>query len=58
MGREKRDFGTIRGEPLDEDDLLNMAEVDGEDVESAAEWWDIHASPDWVGALDNEPVNE
>jgi hypothetical protein len=57
MGR-KRDFGTIRGEPLDEDTLQDFATIDPEDVESAAEWFDTHASPEWVGALDQEPADE
>jgi hypothetical protein len=57
MGRE-RDFGTIRGEPLDEDTLQDFATIDPEDVESAAEWFDTHASPEWIGALDQEPADE
>jgi hypothetical protein len=42
--------------PLDE--LLDIAEINAEDIESAAEWWDEYASPDWVGALDVEPTEE
>lgn len=45
------------GEPIDLDVLLEFAEIDAEDMESAIEWWDDNASPDWVGALNNPPVN-
>jgi len=48
----------IRGEPLDLDTLLDFAIVDPADVESAAQWWDEHASPEWVGVLDSEPVDD
>ena len=46
----------IRGEPLDLDTLLDFAQIDAVDIESAAEWWDNGASADWVGALDSEPI--
>ena len=48
----------IRGEPLPLDDLLDFATIDAADIENAAEWWDEHASPDWIGALDAEPVDD
>ena len=47
----------VRGEPLDLETLLDFAEIDIEDIESAAQWWDETASPGWVGVLDSEPVN-
>lgn len=42
----------IRGEPIDLDTMLDFAIVEQVDIESAIEWWDDHASPDWIGALD------
>lgn len=48
----------IRGEPLDLDILLDFATIDLADVETAAEWWDEHASSEFVGALDVEPTKE
>ena len=47
---------TIRGEPLDLDTLLDFAQIDVADIESAAEWWDNNASAEWIGALDSEPI--
>ena len=46
----------FRGAPLDLDTLLDFAQIDPADIESAAEWWDNHASAEWVGALDSEPL--
>ena len=46
----------IQGEPLPLDELLDFATIDPSDLESAADWWDEYASPEWVGALDSEPV--
>lgn len=46
----------IRGEPLPLEELLDYAIIDPADVESAANWWDEHASPDWIGALDVQPT--
>lgn len=46
----------IRGEPLPLDELLEIAEIDPADVESAAQWWDDNASEDWIGALDVVPT--
>ncbi len=37
---------------LELDELLNFAVVDVVDLESAAVWWDEHATPAWAGALD------
>jgi hypothetical protein len=48
----------IRGETLPLEDLLDFATIDPADIESASEWWDNNASPDWVGALDVEPTEE
>ena len=48
----------IRGEPLDLDTLLDFAQIDAADIESAAEWWDNGASAEWIGALDSEPLEE
>ena len=47
----------IHGAPLELDILLDFATIDAEDIESAAEWWDENASPEWVGALDSEPID-
>jgi hypothetical protein len=49
---------TPQGEPLDRDTLLALAEVDALDLEAAAEWWDTHATDDWRGVLDGEPVDD
>ncbi len=46
----------IQGAPLDLDTLLDFAQIDPADIESAAEWWDNNASAEWVGALDSEPL--
>lgn len=46
------------GEPLDLELLLNFAEVDSVDAESAIEWFDRHASEMFVGVLDNEPIGK
>jgi len=40
------------GEPLPEDELLAIAEIDTLDIDEALEWWDEYASDDFVGALD------
>lgn len=48
----------IRGEPLDLAILLDFATIDTVDIEHAAQWWDDHASPDWVGALDEKPIDD
>lgn len=45
----------IKGEPLDAETLLALAEIDIQDIESAAEWWDNNASDEWRGALDSNP---
>jgi len=42
------------GEPLDEDLLMQLAEIDEDDIERALRWFDRHASPEWRGALDTE----
>jgi len=47
----------VQGDVLDLEDLLNLAVVDAVDVESAAQWWDNHASPNWISALDRTPLN-
>lgn len=46
----------IQGQPMPLEELLEIAEIDADDVESAAEWWDEYASEDWIGALDVEPT--
>lgn len=48
----------IRGEPLELDVLLDFAEIDTADIESASEWFDTYASDLFVGALDAEPVTD
>lgn len=47
----------VEGEPLELEILLDFADIDEFDVEAAAEWFDTYASSMWIGALDNEPVN-
>lgn len=49
------DRANIQGEPLPLDELLSMAEIDADDIESAAQWWDDNASEGWEGALDAQP---
>lgn len=44
------------GKPMERDLLLGFAEIDAQDMVSALAWWDRHASPEWVGALDNKPI--
>lgn len=46
------------GEPLDEKLLQNFAKVEKRDLESAVQWFDEHASEDWVGALDAPPFED
>lgn len=48
----------IRGKPLDLDELLDLATIDLADIESAAQWFDDHASAQFVGALDVTPTDE
>jgi len=48
----------VRGEPLDPDDLRAFADIDAADIESAAAWWNTHATDDWRGALDTEPIDD
>jgi hypothetical protein len=48
----------IQGEPLDLDTLLDFATVDPEDVETAAQWWDELASPEWIGILDKDTIED
>lgn len=40
------------GEPMDLDDLLQLAELDEADMDASAAWWDEHASNTFKGALD------
>lgn len=47
----------ITGTPLTEDELLELMGISDEiidlgDIASALNWWDEHASVEWVGALD------
>jgi hypothetical protein len=46
------------GQPLDPEYLENFAEVDAIDMESAIEWFDENASPEWAGALENKPIGK
>lgn len=43
---DPQDKPKIKGEPLDEEDLLSLAEIDGEDIASALEFFDDHAPDD------------
>ena len=54
----KQQQPNFRGAPLDLDTLLDFAQIDPADIESAAEWWDNQASAEWVGALDSEPITD
>jgi len=42
---------TIKGEPLDLDDLLSLAEIDAEDIASALNFFDDAAPDKLKGAL-------
>lgn len=46
------------GEPLELDVLLDFAEVEEADLESAEDWWDTHASEPFIGCLDNPPIGK
>lgn len=46
------------GEPLDLEDLLDFAEIDEADIDSAIDWFDEHASEEWAGALEAPPFEE
>lgn len=47
------------GEPLELDVLLDFADdIDEADIDSACDWFDEHASDEWVGALENEPIGK
>jgi hypothetical protein len=48
----------ITGDPLPLEELLDIAEIDIEDIENAADWWDENASLEWEGALDSDPVED
>lgn len=56
---EQSNNQNIVGDPLSLDDLLELMGIsddfdpDFDDIESALEWWDVHASDlRWVGALE------
>lgn len=44
------------GDPLPLEDMLNFAIVDDADIESALEWFNEHASIEWIGALEAPPI--
>jgi hypothetical protein len=46
------------GEPLDLETLLDFAEIDEDDLDDAIDWFDEHASEEWVGALENKPIGK
>lgn len=50
----------IQGEPIPYEELLALMgiddQVDPSEIESAIIWWDRHASVNFIGALDSEPV--
>lgn len=46
------------GKPVELDLLLGFAEIDAQDIADALDWWDRHASEEWVDALDNEPIGK
>ena len=50
----EQDFGT----PLDLETMLDFAEIEIADIESAILWFDENASPEWIGALDAPPYEE
>jgi hypothetical protein len=46
--KPRRDFG----EPIDLELLLGFADIDENDIPTALDWWDEHASEEWKGALE------
>jgi len=40
------------GEPMPLDELLEQAAIDPDDLDSAADWFDLHASDLFLGALE------
>lgn len=44
----RRDFG----EPIDLELLLGFAEIDANDIPTALDWFNEHASEEFIGALD------
>lgn len=54
--RNDRPITRSFGEPIDLEVLLEFAEIDAEDMESAVQWWDETASDDWIGALESTPT--
>ncbi len=40
------------GDPLSLDDLLEFAQVDDDDLDSAADWFDLNSSDLFLGALE------
>lgn len=55
MAEESKN-ATIKGDPLPLEDMLNFAIVDDADIESALEWFNEHASIEWIGALEAPPI--
>lgn len=55
--RDDRPLTRPFGEPLDPEILEEFAEIDEDDMDSAVEWFDEHASEEWVGALDAPPFD-
>ena len=55
---DEQNFGTIKGDPMPLQDLLDLAVITDTDLESASAWWDKHATRGWVGALNAEPTEE
>lgn len=58
MENRKQQTPVNFGQPLDPEFLENFATVDAIDMESAIDWFDEHASPEWVGALENKPTGK
>lgn len=46
------------GKPIDLEVLLEIAEIDEDDIDDALQWWDSNASPDWIGVLNNETIDD
>ena len=57
MSEQQANNTNIVGEPLSLEDLLELMGlddemIDDEDIESALDWWNVHATAPWVGSLE------
>jgi hypothetical protein len=56
--KENKESLSDFGEPIDPKLLQGFAKVSLSDLDSAIEWFDENASPEWVGALKNKPIGK